>query len=71
MIDLLLALVGAADNIAILVLLVVCIGSGWLHVIWRREEREDRQRAYALVQANTEALTALRVAISASLGRET
>lgn len=65
----LLALIGKADNIAVLTLLGVSAGLGYLHVVWRREEREDRKQLYAAVEAQTRAVEALRHAISISLGK--
>lgn len=64
-----LLLLGRADNIAVLVLLAGCIGLGYLHVVWRREERADRQRAYEVVERNTEALNGVRNALSALTGK--
>lgn len=65
----LLALIGRADNVAVLVLLVVCAGLGWAHIVWRREEREDRRRLYDVVEANTRAVDTLRLALSISTGK--
>lgn len=65
----LLALIGKADNVAILVLLAVCAGLGWAHIVWRREEREDRRRLYDVVEANTRAVETLRLAISITTGK--
>ncbi len=39
----LLALIGKADNVAVLVLLIVSAGLGWAHIVWRKEDREDRK----------------------------
>lgn len=47
------------ENIAILISVLGNIGLGWLHVVWRREEREDRKSAF-------EAVAALRSAIEVS-----
>lgn len=66
----LLALVGKADNIAVLVLLGVTAALGWAHIVWRREEREDRRQLYAVVEAQTRAVEALRAAISLMVGRQ-
>lgn len=64
----LLAVIGKVDA-ATLVLLIVCAGLGYLHVVWRREEREDRKQLYALIESNTRALDALRSAVGFSLGK--
>lgn len=66
----LLALIGKADNIAVLTLMGVSAGLGYLHVVWRREEREDRRQLYAAVEAQTRAVEALRVAISLMVGKQ-
>ena len=64
----LLALIGKIDA-ATLVLLVVVGGLGYLHIIWRKEEREDRKQLYAVVEAQTRAVEALRAAISLVVGK--
>lgn len=66
----LLALLGKADNIAVLVLIGVCAGLGYLHVVWRKEEREDRRQLYAVVEANTRAVETLRLALSIGTGKQ-
>lgn len=63
MTELLLAVIGKSDNIAVLVLLLVCFGLGVLLVIWQKEARADRQRLYEVVEANTRAVEALRAVI--------
>jgi len=68
-VEALVAVIGKADNVAILVLLVVCAGLAWAHVVWRREEREERARYYEALQSNTRALEAFRIALSYSVGK--
>jgi len=68
-IEVLLAFIGRADNVAILVLTLALSGCGYLHLVWRREDREDRQKLYATLEANTRALEGLRNVLSASLGK--
>ena len=63
MTELLLAVIGKSDNIAVLVLLLVCFGLGALLVIWQKEARADRQKLYEVVEANTRAVEALRAVI--------
>lgn len=63
MTELLLAVIGKSDNIAVLVLLLVCFGLGTLLVIWQKEARADRQKLYEVVEANTRAVEALRAVI--------
>lgn len=65
----LLAAIGKTENIAIIVLMLVCAGLGWLHVVWRREEREDRRQLQDLVRANTQAVDQLRTAMSLMVGK--
>lgn len=65
----LLAAISKTDNLAVLVLMLVCAGLGYLHVVWRREEREDRRQMYAVIEAQTRAVDALRTALSLSLGK--
>lgn len=65
----LLALIDKVDA-ATLVLLVVVGGLGYLHIIWRKEEREDRKQLYAVVEAQTRAVEALRAAISLLVGKQ-
>lgn len=67
----LLAAISKTDNLAVLVLMLVCAGLGYLHIVWRREERADRQQLYAVVEAQTRAVEALRVAISLFTGKQT
>lgn len=54
---------------ATLVAVLGCIGLGYLHIIWRREERADRQKLLDIVTANTAAISELKNVLSASLGK--
>lgn len=63
------AVVSRADNLAVLVLLAVCGALIWLHVVWRREEREDRRALLELINKNTEALNSVRMALIAITGK--
>lgn len=65
-----LALIGKVENVAILVLIVCLIGCGYLHVVWRREDREDRRAAFETIGKITEALNGVRNTISAITGKE-
>ena len=58
------------DNIAIIVLMVVCAGLLYLHIIWRREEREDRQKWMDVLAKNAEALNGVKLAIAAITGKQ-
>lgn len=61
-------LLGKIDNVAILVLSLMCLGLGYLHVVWRREERADRQAMLESFNKLTEALNDIKVAIAARTG---
>ena len=63
-------LLGKIDNVAILVLSLGCFGLGYLHVVWRREERADRQAMLEAFSKISDALTELKIAIAARTGRE-
>ena len=67
--NLLIALFTKVDNVAVLVLIAVLAGSLYLHVIWRKEEREDRRVLLELLSKNTDALNSVRLAISVMAGR--
>lgn len=67
--DALFQLLGKVDNVAILVLSLGCLGLGYLHVVWRREERADRQAMLESFNKLTEALNEIKVAIAARTGQ--
>ena len=67
--DALFQLLGKVDNVAILVLALGCLGLGYLHVVWRREERADRQAMLESFNKLTEALNEIKVAIAARTGQ--
>ncbi len=46
-----------------------CLGLGYLHVVWRREEREDRSKLLDVINKNSEAISGLKNVLSASTGR--
>jgi hypothetical protein len=62
-------LLSKIDNVAILVLSLMCLGLGYLHVVWRREERTDRQAMLESFNKLTEALNDIKVAIAARTGQ--
>ena len=62
-------LLGKIDNVAILVLSLGCFGLGYLHVVWRREERADRQAMMEMVSKLTDALHDVKIAIAAMTGK--
>lgn len=65
----LIPLLSRIENVALLVSVLGCAGLGYLHVIWRREERADRQKLLEIVTANTAAISELKNVLSASLGK--
>ena len=67
--DVLIAFISKVDNVAILVLVLALAGSGYLHLVWRREEREDRAKLLDLLQKTTEAINGLKTAISLMVGK--
>ena len=67
--DAAIALLTKVDNVAILVLSLGCLGLGYLHVVWRREERADRQAMMAAFNNLATALNEIKVAIAAQTGR--
>lgn len=48
---------------------VLCIFLGYLHVIWRREEREDRAKLVEAFTKVTEAMNEIRIAVAAITGK--
>lgn len=61
-------LAGLKDS-AILVPTLGCIGLGYLHVVWRREEREDRKAMLDVLNRVTEALNGVKIALAAMTGK--
>lgn len=64
----LVAAISKIDNVAIIILMLICAGLGYLHIIWRREEREDRGKMLAAFNSIVQALNDLRVSHAATLG---
>jgi hypothetical protein len=57
------------ENVATMIAVLGCFGLGWLHVVWRREERADRAAMLDLVVKNTAAIEALKNVLSARMGQ--
>jgi len=57
------------DNVAILVLVAANGALLWMHVTWRKEEREDRRQLLDLVQENTKALNGVKLALAVMTGK--
>lgn len=66
----LVAAIGKTENIALIVLMLMCAGLGWAHVIWRKEEREDRRAMVETFSKIAEALNDLRVAVAVLTGKQ-
>lgn len=69
MFEVFLPLLNKLQDPAVLVLVLICIGEGYLHIVWRREEREDRKATLEVVNQNSKALNGLQVAIAAATGK--
>jgi hypothetical protein len=66
----LVAAIGKTENIALIVLLLMCAGLSWAHIVWRKEEREDRAKMLDAFNSIVTALNELRVAIAAMTGKQ-
>lgn len=62
------ALIGKLDPIS-LILLIIVAACGYYHIVWRREDREDREKILDAFNRNTEALASIKNVISAATGR--
>jgi hypothetical protein len=62
------ALIGRLDPV-MLVMIILLGGCGYYHVIWRREDREDKAKLLDAFNKNTEALASLKNIISAATGK--
>lgn len=62
------AIIGKLDPIS-LILLIIVGACGYYHIVWRREDREDRQKILDAFNKNTDALSSIKNVISASTGR--
>ena len=65
----LVAAIGKTENIALVILMLMCAGLAYAHIVWRKEEREDRGKMLEAFTSVTAALNELRVAIAALIGR--
>ena len=62
-------LLSSLKDVAVLVPTLGCIGLGYLHVVWRREEREDRKSILEVLNKVTEALNGVEIALAANTGK--
>ena len=59
----------AKFDVVTLVLLLLVGGCGYFHVIWRREDRQEREKLMGVIEKNNEALNGIKNVISAALGK--
>lgn len=52
------------DNIAILILVVLVAALLWLHILWRKEDRQDRKESWETVGKLNQTLTEIRVVLA-------
>lgn len=62
------ALISKLDPIS-LILLIIVAACGYYHIVWRREDREDREKILDAFNRNTEALASIKNVISAATGK--
>lgn len=65
----LIPLLAQFKDAAIVIPCLGCIGLGYLHVVWRREEREDRKASMEVLNKVIEAMNGVRVALAAKTGQ--
>lgn len=56
-------------NIAITVSAAFNVALSWAHIVWRREERQDREKMVETFSDVTKALNGLRNVLSAATGK--
>jgi rRNA processing protein Gar1 len=64
----LIPLLGKISDIGLLISVLGNVGMAYLHVVWRREERDDRRSLLETVNKNTDALYSVRNVLSARTG---
>lgn len=62
------ALIAKLDPISLILLIIVGF-CGYYHVVWRREDREDREKMRQLVDKQIDATNGLRVVLAAISGK--
>lgn len=60
---------GKTENIALLFSVLVNVGLSWAHIVWRREERADRQAMLITFNSLTAALNDVKVALATLTGK--
>ena len=66
----LVAAIGKTENIALIVLMLMCAGLAWAHIVFRKEEREDRQKMLDAFNSVVSALNELRITVATMIARE-
>jgi len=66
----LVAAIGKTENIALVVLMLMCAGLAWAHIVFRKEEREDRQKMLDAFNSVVSALNELRITVATMIARE-
>lgn len=57
------------ENVALMVSVTFNVALAWAHVVWRREERQDREKSVETFGEVVEAINRLTNVISANTGR--
>ena len=65
----LVAAIGKTENIALIVLILMCAGLAYAHIIWRKEEREDRVKMLEVFGSLKDAINEMRVTLAAFTGK--
>ena len=65
----LIAAINKISDPATIVLILMCAGLAYLHIVFRREDREDRARMMDTLGKNTEVLNKLVNLLSAMTGK--
>jgi hypothetical protein len=68
-VEALIPLLAKLQDPAVLIPVLGCIGLSYLHIVWRREEREDRKSMLTTFGTVTEALNGVRIALAAFTGK--
>lgn len=62
------AVLGKLEPIMVVMISMIA-ACGYYHVIWRREDREDREKSLEVIGKQTEAINGLRSVLSAITGK--
>jgi hypothetical protein len=67
--DALIPLLGKITDVGMLISVLGNVGLAYLHIVWRREEREDRKAMLETLNQNTAALNGVKNVLSAMTGK--